>query len=42
MKYAVEVNNNVEIFEINKVAKQAAGACLMKVKNTVVLATVSR
>ncbi len=42
MKYAVEVNNNVEIFEINKVAKQAAGACLMKVKNTVVLATVAR
>ncbi|MGH1600090.1 polyribonucleotide nucleotidyltransferase [Campylobacter majalis] len=42
MQYSIEVNNQVEIFDLNKVAKQAAGAVLMRVKNTVVLATVAR
>ncbi|MBE3021468.1 polyribonucleotide nucleotidyltransferase [Campylobacter sp. 7477a] len=42
MQYSIEVNNQVEIFDLNKVAKQAAGAVLLRVKNTVVLATVAR
>ncbi|MBQ7675601.1 MAG: polyribonucleotide nucleotidyltransferase, partial [Campylobacter sp.] len=42
MRCLVDVNNNLEIFDINKVAKQAAGAALLRVKNTVVLATVAR
>ena len=42
MQYSIEVNNQVEIYNINKVAKQASGAALLRVKNTVVLATVAR
>ena len=42
MQCLVDVNNNLETFDINKVAKQAAGAALLRVKNTVVLATVAR
>lgn len=42
MQVKIEVNNQNEIFDINKVAKQASGATLMRVKNTVVLATVAR
>lgn len=42
MQYSIEVNNQVEIFDLNKVAKQASGAVLLRVKNTVVLATVTR
>lgn len=42
MQVKIEVNNQNEIFDINKVAKQASGAALMRVKNTVVLATVAR
>lgn len=42
MQYKIEVNNHIEIFDVNKVAKQAAGAVLMRVKNSVVLATVAR
>ncbi|MCD8212974.1 MAG: polyribonucleotide nucleotidyltransferase, partial [Campylobacter sp.] len=42
MQYSIEVNNQVEIFDLNKVARQAAGAVLLRVKNTVVLATVAR
>ena len=42
MQCKIEVNGNTEIFDINKVAKQAAGAALLRVKNTVVLATVAR
>ncbi|BCX79133.1 polyribonucleotide nucleotidyltransferase [Campylobacter sp. 19-13652] len=42
MQYSIEVNNQVEIYDLNKVAKQAAGAVLLRVKNTVVLATVAR
>lgn len=42
MQYSIEVNNQKEIFDINKVAKQAAGSALLKIKDTVILATVSR
>ncbi|WP_298085715.1 polyribonucleotide nucleotidyltransferase, partial [uncultured Campylobacter sp.] len=42
MQYSIEVNNQVEIYDINKIAKQASGAVLLRVKNTVVLATVAR
>ena len=42
MQYSIEVNNQVEIFDLNKVAKQASGAVLLRMKNTVVLATVAR
>ena len=42
MQYSIEVNNQVEIFDLNKLAKQASGAVLLRVKNTVVLATVAR
>lgn len=42
MQYSIEVNNQAQIFDLNKVAKQAAGAVLLRVKNTVVLATVAR
>lgn len=42
MQYSININNNTEIFDIDKVARQAAGAVLMRVKNTVVLATVAR
>ena len=42
MQYSIEVNNQVEIYDINKVAKQTSGAVLLRVKNTVVLATVAR
>lgn len=42
MQFKVEVNNQTQIFDINKVAKQASGAALLRVGNTVVLATVSR
>lgn len=42
MQVKIEVNNQNEIFDVDKVAKQAAGAVLMRVKNTVILATVAR
>ena len=42
MQCKIEVNGNTEIFDIDKVAKQATGAALLRVKNTVVLATVAR
>ena len=42
MQCKIEVNGSTEIFDIDKVAKQAAGAALLRVKNTVVLATVAR
>ncbi|AVK81514.1 polyribonucleotide nucleotidyltransferase [Campylobacter fetus] len=42
MQCSIEVNNQIEIFDLDKVAKQAAGAVLMRVKNTVVLAAVAR
>ena len=42
MEHIINVNNQVEIYDIGKVAKQAAGAALLKIKNTVILATVAR
>ncbi|NCD13020.1 MAG: polyribonucleotide nucleotidyltransferase [Epsilonproteobacteria bacterium] len=42
MEYKINVNNQEEIYDLGKVAKQAAGAALLKIKNTVILATVAR
>jgi len=42
VEYTLHVNNQTEIYDIGKVAKQAAGAALLKIKNTVILATVAR
>ncbi|MBS4269742.1 polyribonucleotide nucleotidyltransferase, partial [Campylobacter vulpis] len=42
MQYSIEANQNLEIFDINKVAKQAAGSVLMRVGKSVVLAAVAR
>ena len=42
MRYRVDINNNLEIYDVDKVAKQAAGAVLLQIKNAVVLATVAR
>ena len=42
MEIRVDVNNQAQIFDVNKVAKQASGACLLKVGNAVVLATIAR
>ncbi len=42
MEYKINVNNQEETYDLGKVAKQAAGAALLKIKNTVILATVAR
>ncbi|EDP6958829.1 polyribonucleotide nucleotidyltransferase [Campylobacter jejuni] len=42
MQYSIEINKNTEIFDIDKVAKQAAGAVLMRQGKSIVLATVAR
>jgi len=42
MEYAIDVNNQEEIYDIGKVAKQAAGSVMLKIKDTVILAAVSR
>ncbi len=42
MEYKIEVNNQLEVYDIGKVAKQAAGAVMLKVKDTVILAAISR
>ncbi|MDR1554509.1 MAG: polyribonucleotide nucleotidyltransferase, partial [Campylobacteraceae bacterium] len=42
MEYKIEINNQEEIYNIGSVAKHAAGAALLRVKNTVILATVAR
>ncbi len=42
MKCSIEVNNQVENFDIGKVAKHASGAVLYSMKNTVILATIAR
>ncbi|WP_331775687.1 polyribonucleotide nucleotidyltransferase [Sulfurospirillum sp. 1612] len=42
MEYKIEVNNQTEIYDIGKVAKQAAGSVMLKIKNTVILAAISR
>jgi polyribonucleotide nucleotidyltransferase len=42
VEYKINVNNQEETYDIGKVAKQAAGSALLKIKNTVILATVAR
>lgn len=42
MKVEINLNNHNEIYELNKVAKQAAGAVLLRSGNAVLLATVAR
>lgn len=42
MKCSIEVNNQVEIFDIGTVARHASGAVLYSVKDTTILATVAR
>jgi len=42
VEYKINVNNQEETYDLGKVAKQAAGAALLKIKNTVILATVAR
>lgn len=42
MRYKIDLNNNLEIYDVDKVAKQASGAVLLQIKNAVVLATVAR
>ncbi|MBZ7929459.1 polyribonucleotide nucleotidyltransferase [Campylobacter sp. RM10532] len=42
MQYEIQVNKNIEIFDIDKVAKQASGAVLMRQGKSVILATVAR
>ncbi|EAI4298847.1 polyribonucleotide nucleotidyltransferase [Campylobacter lari] len=42
MRHEININNHLEIFDTDKVAKQAAGAILMQERNAVVLATVAR
>ncbi|MDR2635322.1 MAG: polyribonucleotide nucleotidyltransferase [Campylobacteraceae bacterium] len=42
MEYTIEINNQEEVYDVGSVAKHAAGAALLRVKNTVVLATVAR
>lgn len=41
MQYTIELNNHREIFDLDKVAKQAAGAVLLRQGKSVVLATVA-
>lgn len=42
MEYKIQVNQNLEIFNVDYVAKQAAGAVLMKMGKSVILAAVTR
>ena len=42
MQYTIELNNHKEIFDVDKFAKQAAGAVLLTQGKTVMLATVAR
>ncbi len=42
MQYTIELNNHSEIFDVDKVAKQAAGAVLLRQGKSVMLATVAR
>ncbi|MDR1008079.1 MAG: polyribonucleotide nucleotidyltransferase [Campylobacteraceae bacterium] len=42
MEYKIEINNQEEIYDVGSVAKHASGAVLLKIKNTVILATVAR
>jgi polyribonucleotide nucleotidyltransferase len=40
-KIELQINNNTEIYDINKVAKQASGAVMMRVNSAVVLAAIA-
>lgn len=42
MQYSIQINQNLEFFDLNKVARQAAGSVLMRLGKGVVLATVAR
>lgn len=42
MQYKIQVNQNLEIFDVDYVAKQAAGAVLMRIGKSVILAAVAR
>ncbi len=42
MQHQIELNGNLEIFNVDYVAKQAAGAVLMKMGKSVILAAVAR
>ncbi len=42
MEHKIEVNNQEEIYDIGKVARQAAGSVMLKIKDTVILAAISR
>ena len=42
MQINIQANNQEQIFDINQVAKQAAGAVMLKVGKAVVLATIAR
>lgn len=42
MQYNIEINGNLETFDIDKVAKQASGAVLMRQDKSVILATIAR
>jgi len=42
MQYSIEVNGNLEIFDLDKIAKQASGAVLMRMGKSVILAAVAR
>ncbi|KAA6228654.1 polyribonucleotide nucleotidyltransferase [Campylobacter sp. LR291e] len=41
-QYSIQINQNLEIFDVDKVAKQAAGSVLMRMGKSVVLAAVAR
>lgn len=42
MRYSIEVNNQTEVYDVDKVARHASGAVLLNIKNTTILATVAR
>ncbi|WP_458701124.1 polyribonucleotide nucleotidyltransferase [Sulfurospirillum sp. 1307] len=42
MEKIINVNNQEEIYDIGKVARQAAGSVMLKIKDTVILAAISR
>lgn len=42
MKYEININGNLEVYELDEVAKQACGSVLLRLGKSVVLATVAR
>lgn len=42
MRYSIELNQNLEIFDTDKVAKQACGSVLMRQGKSVILAAIAR